>query len=242
MQHTAEVIRIEIAKRLESNCQNPKLLSQLREWIFDRLENGHMLFVTSFTANGNILSQWRGYCQHGKGVSLGFNAGWISVCASDQSFQVGKCIYDYSTQAELASQIISAIEALAERHGEADKSKRHPTQSYHDVFEAVEADILRIASLLKHPSFREEDEWRVVSPVLTNYVTSPISYREGLSMLVPYLEFKLAREERIELEHVFLGPTPNINLSMSSLSRFLSRRGLSPVLGLSYCDIPYRHW
>jgi hypothetical protein len=241
MQHTAEIIRIEIAKRLELGSGNPKLLSQLKEWIFDRLENGHMLFVSSFTANGNILSQWRGYCPHGKGVSLGFDAESICACASELSFQVGKCIYDYATQAELASQIISAIEDLAERFGEAGKSKRHPSQSYHDVFEAVETDILRIASLLKHPSFREEDEWRVVSPVLTNYVTSPIAYREGLSMLVPYIEFNLARKSKVKLEHIFLGPTPNVNLSMSSLSRSLSRKGLSPSRGLTYCSIPYRH-
>lgn len=48
MRHTAEIIRIEIAKRLEQGSGNQKLLSQLKEWIFDRLENGHMLFVTSF--------------------------------------------------------------------------------------------------------------------------------------------------------------------------------------------------
>ncbi len=241
MQHTAEVIRIEIARRLEGGCSSPRLLSQLKDWIFDRLENGHMLFVSSFTANGNILSQWRGYCQQGKGVSIGFNAECICASAEKQSFQVGKCIYEYAKQLELASQIISAIEALAEQLGEADKSKKHPSQSYHHVFETAEADILRIASLLKHPSFKEEDEWRVVSPVLTNYVTSPISYREGMSMFVPYVEFKLSRAARVELEHIFLGPTPNINLSMSSLSRFLSRKGFSPSKGISYCNIPYRH-
>lgn len=242
MQHTAEVIRIEIAKRLESGSGNPTLLSQFKEWIFDRLENGHMLFVASFTANGNILSQWRGYCQHGKGVSLGVDSGFILDCATRQSFQIGKCIYDYDRQMQLASQIIASIERLAEQVGEADKSRRHPSQSFHDIFEAVESDILRIASLLKHPSFKEEDEWRVVSPVLTNYITSPICYREGHSMLVPYLEFKLGRKDKMQFDHIYIGPTPNINLSMSSLSRFLSRKNAAPSSGITYCDIPYRQW
>jgi hypothetical protein len=32
---------------------------------------------SSFRANGNLLSQWRGYSVHGKGVSLGFDPATI---------------------------------------------------------------------------------------------------------------------------------------------------------------------
>lgn len=63
-------------------------------------------------------------------------------------------------------------------------------------------------------------------------------------MLVPYLEFFLLpdRDKQLEIQHIYLGPTPNINLSMTSLSRYLLKSGVSPNEGVTYCQIPYRQW
>jgi hypothetical protein len=106
----------------------------------------------------------------------------------------------------------------------------------------MESDLLRIAAILKHPSFREEEEWRIVSPVITDYVKAPVQFREGASMLVPYIEFNLLAEDSstIALDHIFLGPTPNITISMNSLTMFLSKNGIQPNQGISYCQIPFR--
>lgn len=221
MKHTANLLRTEISRRLKQGHSNPKLLNQLRDWLSHSITDCHMLFVVCFTANGNLLSQWRGYCPLGRGVSLGLNPDRVTKCADSQSYQIGKCVYDNVRQRELVAKIIDEIETLAAEQGEnSNTSKRHPSQSFHDVFKDVEADLLRVAAILKHPSFQEEEEWRAVSPVLTNYVNAPISYREGASMLVPYLEFSLVPEsyKQLEIQHIYLGPTPNINLSMTSLS------------------------
>ena len=101
-----------------------------------------------------------------------------------------------------------------------------------------------MAALLKHPAYHEEKEWRIVSPVITNYVEAGIEYREGPSMLVPFMNFRLpeAPDRRLDIEHVFLGPTPNLNISMESLSNYLSKKGASPRKGLENCEIPYRPW
>lgn len=245
MKHTADLIRADIARRMAGGHKNPKLLNQFLDWVSCRITNGHMLFGASFRSNGNLLSQWRSYSSLGKGVSLGFNSNHILQCAESQSFQVGKCIYEPATQQDLIKKIVDAVEVLAEEHGEdTDKVKRHPSQSYYDVFEKIESDLLRIAVILKHPSFQEEEEWRIVSPVITDYVASPVLFREGTSMLVPYFEFRLApsQNEPIVMEHIFLGPTPNISLSMNSLTLYLSKKGIRPKEGISYCQIPYRQW
>jgi hypothetical protein len=104
------------------------------------------------------------------------------------------------------------------------------------------AEPLLIAAILKHPSFREEEEWRIVSPVVTDFVKAPVLFREGTSMLVPYIEFGLTADNHapIALEHLFLGPTPNITISMNSLTMFLAKNGIQPDKGISYCQIPYR--
>src|SRR3954467_7124540 len=74
LRHPGNLLRTSIAQRLEAGTPHARVLTQFNEWTRERLANGHMLFVVSFTANGNLLSQWRGYCAAGKGVSLGFAA------------------------------------------------------------------------------------------------------------------------------------------------------------------------
>jgi hypothetical protein len=243
LKHTADLIRMEITQRITDGHAKPNLLNQFLEWVTHRITNGHMLFAASFRSNGNLLSQWRGYSKLGKGVSLGFNPGYILKCARKQSFQIGKCIYNSADQRRLIKQVVDSVEVLAQAHHEKkDSPEKNDPQSYYDVFEKIETDLLRIAAILKHPSFQEEEEWRIVSSALTDYVTSPVLFREGTSMLVPYVEFKLlhAKDKPVALEHIFLGPTPNINISMNSLTMFLAKNGANPEKGITYCEIPYR--
>lgn len=243
MRHAADILRTYISQRIEAQSQKSKLLSQFREWASERIGGGHMQFVVSFTANGNLLSQWRSYCPHGRGVSIGIRPEVICRAAIAQHYRIGKCIYDNKAQRDIVETIISEVEKIAEVRGEnTDPSKRHPSQSFHDIFEVIEEDLLRIAALLKHGKFNEEQEWRAVSPVLSNYVNSPIKYREGRTMLIPFIELALRAQgtNHIPLEHVYLGPTPNIGNSMTSLSRYLSKYGANPKQGVTYCQIPYR--
>ena len=244
LKHTLDLIRIEITKRVVAGHTKPDLLNQFLDWVTHRITNGHMLFASSFRANGNLLSQWRGYSRIGKGVSLGFNPGFILECAKKQSFQIGKCIYNRKSQRRLIAQVIDSVEALADGTDEDPgiHSKESRARAYQCIFQKIESDLLRIAAILKHPSFKEEEEWRIVSPVITDYLKEPVLFREGTSMLVPYIEFNLATRSNptIFLEHLFLGPTPNITISMNSLAMLLAKQGIRPDNGISYCQIPYR--
>lgn len=241
LKHTADLIRTEVTRRTGAGHTKPDLLNQFLDWVTHRITNGHMLFAASFRSNGNLLSQWRGYSRHGKGVSLGFKSENIRSYAEQQSFQIGKCIYSCERQEQLISQVIDAVETLAKQH-ELECNATTRTSSYHAIFELIESDLLRIAAILKHPSFQEEEEWRIVSPVITDYVKAPVLFREGNSMLVPYIEFDLSESRRrsISLEHIFLGPTSNKTISMNSLAMFLAKNGTQPERGISYCQIPFR--
>jgi Protein of unknown function (DUF2971) len=238
--HTAGLLRNEISRRLAQGTNSRTILDQMLQWVGQRITNGHTLFVTSLTPNGNLLSQWRGYCSYGKGMSLGFSAAHIISCAAEQSYNIGQCVYDSSRQQEIVRAVIDTVEALAISEGPSPPSTAHPSQSYHPVFSKCEDAILRIAALFKNPTFREEAEWRVVSPVVTDYIHSDIEYRPGRSTLIPYKLFSLARagQAKLELEHVFIGPTPHMNLSMNSLVQLLSRNGISPMIENSL--VPYR--
>ncbi|HBG19387.1 MAG TPA: DUF2971 domain-containing protein [Desulfobulbaceae bacterium] len=241
LKHAADLLRTEISRRLGAGHGRHHLFDQFLDWFTYRITNGHMLFASSFRANGNLLSQWRGYSRLGKGVSLGFSPDYILRCAGHQSFQIGRCIYDCKQQEQLIRRVVDAVESLAEAHG-LDGDGRSNENSYLAIFQMIESDLLRIAAILKHPSFREEEEWRIVSPVVTDYLAAPVLFREGTSMLVPYIQFELMAENDSPfcLDHMFLGPTPNITISMNSLTLFLAKNGIQPKNGISYCQIPFR--
>ncbi len=79
-----------------------------------------------------------------------------------------------------------------------------------------------------------------MSSVVKRYAPSDIRYREGRFCLVPYRELSLVTKEtnRMMLKEVYVGPTPNPNLSMRSVSMYLSQRGLNAMVANSM--IPYR--
>ncbi len=233
LRHTADLVKREVELRIVQGHDQPGLLNAFIDWVQHRITNGHILFGASFRSNGNLLSQWRGYSSVGKGASLGFNARFIRQRASEQSFKLGRCVYDRSEQHRLIAQIVDAVEKLA---GQGEIS------DFPSLFAHLETDLLRIAAILKHPSFEEEQEWRLVSPVISNYPEAEVYFREGRSMLVPYMKFPLSNDSQstIELDHVFLGPTPNISLSMNSLTMCLLKNGIRPMQGIDYCQIPYR--
>lgn len=242
LKHSADLIRLEVQERIVRGQGKADLLGQFTDWITHRITNGHMLFGASFRSHGNLLSQWRGYSSHGKGVSLGFSADYILQCAQKQQLQIGKCIYEPVFQRKLISQVVDAVEIHVQKHIGSSASRQQLSAIYQGVFENIEIDLLRIAAILKHPSFREEKEWRIVSPVYTDYSNSPVLFREANAMLVPYMEFDLQLEagRPLQLDHIYLGPTSNINISMNSLKMFLAQNGIVPSRGIDYCQIPYR--
>ena len=237
---------VENLKFAMSNVTDPddftaRVHAELRAWLENRLsELGHAVFVACFTQNGNLLSQWRSYCDPGKGLSIGFNPDKLASTAQAQGFTVGKCIYDPKRQKEIAAEVLSVIELQAKLMFP-DAAERGP---FAPAFAAVEADLLNIAVLFKDNAFREEDEWRVVSPVISDYVNSAINFREGRSLLTPYVNFNLPTSTKgtVDFEHVWLGPTPHRNAALVAVTEYFSRHGSAPRLGIGYCNIPYRTW
>jgi hypothetical protein len=248
MKFACEIFNSLITLKLQdSNLSNKvrKGLEQFKSWLCNRLINGHLLFVASFTSNGNLLSQWRSYCKNGKEISFSFAPEGLLTHANQQSFQMGKCIYDKERQTQIVLNVINFIQQkIEETTEENDRGKRPPSESFYGIFEEIEVDLLRTAILIKSKHFSEEEEWRLISPHISNYVKAPISFREGDSFLVPYLEFglPLSNTTGVDLELVIVGPTPNMNIAMKAVDMFLAREKARVKIGIHNCGIPYRTW
>lgn len=239
IRYFGQIVIDEARRRIEGNASNADALSQLIAWATNRLNHGPLVFATSFSEKGNLLSQWRGYCPNGIGVSLGFDPSELIAATGNSDFALRKCSYDPKEQIAVAGNFIDKV--LIACKNSVDPTKAHPSQKYHPTFHSLEDEFLNCAAAIKHPSFSEESEWRLVSKAHHNYVEPDIHYRAGRDTLVPYMEMDLPKmpDFSLSLKHVWVGPNPNPNLTMNSVSMFLSKLGVKPVR-VDYCQIPFR--
>jgi hypothetical protein len=245
IRHAIELLRSRISDLMsEATGTREKCLTQLREWLHHGFIYNHLLFICSFTTDGNLLSQWRGYCPPGKGVSVGFNPDALVAAADAQGFYVTRCVYERQNQVPLMDEILDAIVATADDLGEAPPSKQHPTQSYYGAFERHEDLLLKTAARIKHPAFAEEGEWRAISKVGRKLNDPALRFREGASRLIPYIEFALPCKDKnaLSLEHVYVGPSTEPQLAFSSVDWFLTKHGAGPKKGICASRLPLRTW
>lgn len=99
----------------------------------------------------------------------------------------------------------------------------------------------RYAPILKHKSFADEREWRIISRPLM-CVHDRFGYRQGTSMLVPYFRIPLIGDgEPLGIEEVIIGPTPYKSQSRHSIQGFLYRMRLKQTK-VRNSTAPFRNW
>lgn len=115
--------------------------------------------------------------------------------------------------------------------------------SFEELANAVtntRVDCLRIAALLKNSSFEEENEWRLVLPMLIDPATPPKNpprFRAGKTTSIPYIAHPFSANAGLPLVDIILGPGSDEN-SVFAAERFLKLAGLSLMPRLS--KVPYR--
>ena len=217
-----------------------KFLIQLGEWTNLSKIKAHTIFIFSLSEERSLLSQWRSYTPHGKGVSLGFAPEKLNSIVQSSGLKLARCVYQREDQKNVVSELIQNLLArFRQELPSIDVSKKHPTQCYHGFFEEYANEIFQVMAIIKHSAFKEEKEWRLISEYHPSYTDGKILFREGASMLVPYIEILLGGSKPY-FESVTLGPSPHQNLSMSGLSMFISKEELCNHT--INCTIPYREW
>lgn len=102
-------------------------------------------------------------------------------------------------------------------------------------------DLLRLGALMKHSSFEEEQEWRLVLPMAVDSTPKvhPRRFRVSSTRLVPFIEFDLAEGGRpFPLSDVILGPGSEPVTAVDAARSFLESEGLGVVPRLS--SSPFR--
>jgi hypothetical protein len=207
-------------------------------------------FVASFSEEGDDLSQWRSYCPGQAGFSIGFSVAalrsqWVSDPAGGEpSFVGGKLLkISYLSKTDVSEIDLAIDDALQmglQLHGKMGFFGPISGQ------QAVTAWFSVIAPSYKDSAYFAEREWRMVLSKPHKPMPGQ-RFRAGKSTVIPYVEVELNRDLDFKLSteymirKVFVGPTPNPDLSLEALQHFFSSKGHPEIL-VEKSAIPYRHW
>lgn len=198
-------------------------------------------FVSSFSENGDDLSQWRAYSGKTDGYAIGFTSSDLVLVRKPQTLFLAKCIYEEEEHREqLRSIFMDAHNKLTYliRQGQSPQDAR-------DVAVTMfVGGFFVIAPTIKHRAFMDEKEWRLIYPVF-NVSDKKVGFRNSGTMLVPYRRIKIAiksgEEISLPIATVVIGPHPHMDLEERAISGLLAVNGI-PNVKIIPSEIPYRNW
>jgi hypothetical protein len=204
-----------------------------------------LVCVASFSAVGDDLSQWRGYCPNGAGYSLGFVPEDLAAEAAGQGFSLARCLYSEAEQREALIRVLEEVR----RSVPWTQALAHPRDrdAQLGVMRAWRNAFTPLAPTIKHPAFRHEQEWRLISEPIS-IGDSRWQVRPGRSMLIPYVPIALTRiDPYLPIRKVMVGPTPHRELARRAVELWLCpKTGSDPMTRqpVQICNsvVPYRDW
>jgi hypothetical protein len=199
------------------------------------IENVH-IFVVCFSEEGDLLSQWRGYCSGGVGYSISLEADQLQRSMERQNFRLVRCVYEQRVQDAIVDDLIQSAGDLI-----AGTSPEFAAQR-------LVGRIPEVAPALKHPKFAEEREWRLVSKAPVSITSAQVRFRPGRWNLIPYYLFGLCEDlESLRVAHVYVGPNPHMELARGAAHGCMWNARVKSLDGSVAFDIrasavPYRGW
>jgi len=204
-----------------------------------RKRSTESIFNTSFSHQGDLLSQWRAYGDNGKGVCIGINKDKFCEMLEkevDTDLYYGfnlnysmKDSYEFIEDSVISFLVNSNSKKESENSYQA--SKRH----YDRLEKIIDFIWMRVLEV-KDNSFFEEKEWRLLYIQDKLRQMKKIEFFPKNERLVPYIRIDL---KNIPIELIRLGPcVPNNLVSKTSIEDFLKDNGLNANVEIS--KIPYR--
>ena len=218
------VIRDVLLKLANESEINPYALQRLEKQLRSAYEFFDGLGFC-LSEREDLLSQWRGYADDGRGVCIGFNSQYLEKLGKtrkdrdEKHYQLRKLIYDQDGQREIAAEYIEDIKKLLDQGAFKstlgsilvpmdDERREKITKATEAGYFAILRVMLRMFEI-KNPAFYEEQEWRLISFSTTQLDELETKFRACSDKIVPYLEVKIEELDLNPVGRVILGPKHN---------------------------------
>ena len=236
---TELLLALEIFERLLREEANKHLLPFTKtviQYVIESLKwmKSVNICVCSFSENADQLSQWRGYCPHEGGYSLGIPGQHLIDSFAPEKFTLVPCAYDSATQNDLVQDAldIALPELLKIPVLDHDKMQLAAEPIVHNLH----LMLMEIAPFIKNERFSEEGEWRAVSaPIDVDHPN--VAVRAQGNLLRPYYELPLNLKKTNF--QIMIGPCRYPDLAVDSCSVLTINRGLGSCVYLR-SEIPFR--
>jgi len=189
-------------------------------------------YCTCFSEDGDVLSQWRGYADDGKGFAIGFSTAQMKMPVGNGTTYFDKVEYEEDTHKRLINERLDYYWKIA---------MAESSDDFGEMAADFHRDIMTPAALCKNPSFKEEQEWRlVVEPVL---VDDPDVNSPRLVTPAPKTGFRIRGAEYVHhlempFDHVFDTEKPVAKIILGPKNPMVER---NRALRLFLEEVGYGH-
>lgn len=179
-----------------------------------------------FSKDGDMLSQWRGYADDARGMSIGFSEPVLSKWAKARATSLIEIIYDSNAAlAELTELIDLLVEyalkgafdspfgGILSTDAEIEERKARTKTAYNAFFSRALKKITDNLYRFKNPAFKEELEWRLMTPFMADFPGADFLMNPTPAGLKPFRSFTLDDSAKSMVTDLVLGPkniTPQI--------------------------------
>ncbi len=178
--------------------------------VYNDLPDSIVTYVLCFSEKEDCLSQWRGYADDGKGMAIGFHKKVLEQLSQFMKYNLkyNKVIYDENKQERYIEKFVK------------ENMKRIREKGFFHVGFELNLNYRTDLSLCKHPSFAEEEEWRLVLNSSSNgcemqvgeIIFSKPKYRIADRRLISYRELCFLNVKKDFVREIWIGPKAEVEL------------------------------
>lgn len=196
-------------------------------------------FACCFSADGDLLSQWRAYGNDGSGYAIGFDPGRFSGLAGpDPSMTLRRMAYGRALEARLIDDLILRfIPVIANHLDILDTTGWGTVHTRNWLSMRFGECLLDLVEEVKDASFAEENEWRLYGK------RREIEFRVSADRIVPYLQLDLSSSEEagtLPIGEIVIGPKLDFDEAVMSLMTYTSTLGYGTGVNFRKSKAPYR--
>lgn len=238
LQHGLQVFEEKLKLKLE-NSKYQAIADIFRIWLENIRTHSYRICITSYSLDGDSLSQWRAYGS----IAIGIEPSYV-VAGSECKFNT--VIYDRAQQEYLVEFFLN--HALQAFEVDMKNGQQRGNLDVVDVYRSGVNQVIGTAALFKNEGFRDEREVRVAyieDPDLYSNLgidRAPKRFRANKHGIIPYVTTRDITKSKnmpnLPIREIITGPTIS-EIGRKSISEYLEHQGLKGVV-VRPSKVPFR--
>jgi len=202
------------------------------------------VFVSCFSSDPNILSQWRNYSDNGKGICIGFDTDMLIKVLKEQYLHNVTTLQPVFYEKGPLSNILKVVVGT---HLDTFRVREQDLSKYDNYLGLLSSflcpHIVMCYPSVKHHAFHEEFEWRISCSPFTGQAKHTgkeyIKFRPSVHGITPYIEIDIEKHANDGLiKEIHIGPATNDNVTKYGVEKLLEVEGYKSKICLS--ELPFR--